>query len=218
MSRARASLVGPLTWVTVLVLSGLLGAGMMAFLRTPVEKLPPESVHGSIPDRWVLPPGRVVILVPEGKQVPASWPFARPIRERQLRDYGFVLARTASELEQVVQDGAQVIWIHRDAVRWVAPDWVRARHGEGHPVGVIDGTIEDLRDWYGIGPGVGGWLRQGGVLPTFALFDGRSCRIGPSGRSIEPPDPWRYLGGATSEHFSLGLVVDASQRAVTFCS
>jgi hypothetical protein len=215
MSRTLTSRMGPLAWATLLVLVGVVGVGTAAFLRTPDKKLPPESVPRTIPDRWVLPPGRVVILVPDGTPIPARWPFTRPVRERQLREYGFVLARTASELDQVVQDGAVVIWIHRDAVHWVDPDWVRARHLEGRPVGVIGGTMEELRNWFDVGPGAGGWLRPGGPLPTFALFDGRQCWVGP--REPSPGGYWVWDGGI-SEKFALGWVVSASHRAATRCT
>jgi hypothetical protein len=218
MHRTLTSFVGPLTWVALLTLLGMIGVGTAAFLRTPLGKLPSDTALRTSPPAWALPPGRVVLLFPESSGVPADWPYARPIPEWKLGAVGFVVVHSTDDLARAVQDGAVVIWIHRDAVHWVDSRWLRARHREGHPVGVIGGTMEELRDWFGIGPGAGGWLRPGSPLPIFALVDGRSCRVGPGGPAIEPPDPGRYLGGGASEHFSLGWVLGVSQRAATFCT
>jgi hypothetical protein len=215
--RPRSS-IGPLTWATLLVLIAMASLGTAGFLKTPLEKLPLDTVPRTTPAPWVLPAGRVAILVPEGSHVPAAWPYARPIPEWRLRESGFVVVHTPRELDQAVQDGAIVIWVHREAVPLVDPAWLRARHLEGHPVGVIDGTMTELRAWFGIGPGAGGWLRPRNPLPIFALFDGRACRLGPDGLVIEPPNPQRFQPGGTSEHFSLDLVISASLRAVTFCT
>jgi hypothetical protein len=218
MHRAAASFVGALTWAALLVLISLVGVGMAAFLQTPLRKLPADAVLRTSPPDWALPPGRVVLLVPEGSAVPAEWPYARPIPDWKLRAVGFVVVHTTAELERAVQDGAVVIWLQREAVHRVDPGWLRDRHRDGHPVGVIDGTMDELWDWFGIGQRNGSWLRAGGVLPTFVLVDGRRCRVGPSGPTIEPPDPSRWLGGGTSEHFSLGWVLSLSHQAATFCT
>lgn len=125
------------------------------------------------------------------------------------------MVHTTADLVQAVQDGAVVIWIHRDAVPWVDPGWLLARHRQGHPVGVIGGTMEELSDWFGIGPGAGGWLRPGNPLPLFALFDGRRCWVPPGGPS--PGGFWVWDGGI-SEHASLNWVVSVSHRAATRCT
>lgn len=218
MSRSLTSYVGPLTWAALLALISMVAVGVAAFLQTPLRKLPADAALRTSPPAWALPPGRVVMFVPQLRQVPADWPYARPIPEWKLRAAGFVVVHTTVDLERAVRDGAVVIWLHREALYRVERGWVRARHFEGHPIGVIDGTMEELWDRFGIGPGAGGWLRAGGVLPTFALVDGRHCLVGSNGPTMGPPDALKWSGSGTSEHFSLDLVLDASQRAATFCT
>jgi hypothetical protein len=195
----------------LLALIGIAGAGTAAFLHPPIERLPPASAPPTAPPAWALPPDRVVVLVPDGSRVPAPWPFARPIDEGRLRAAGLLVVHTPGDLARAVEDGGVVIWLHRDAVPLVDADWVRARYREGHPVGVIGGTMAELWAWFGIGPrDGGGFLRPGSPVPAFALADSRSCGGGPGGQTQQ------RLG--TSEHFSLDWLVSVSRDAALFCA
>src|SRR5215213_2960283 len=93
------ALPGRLAWLCLLALLGLAGSMAVAFLWPPVGKLPPETVPWAAPPAWALPTGRVTLFLPAGSSVPAKWPYARPLPEWQLRAVGFLLVRTAPELE-----------------------------------------------------------------------------------------------------------------------
>ena len=210
MIRTQAAPLRSLAWVGLLALLGLMGTGAVAFLWPPVGKLSSETIPRSFTPEWALPAGRVALLVPEVSSVPAKWPYARPIREWQLRAIGFVLVRTATELERAVEDGAVVIWVHRDAVPMVDPDWLRARYREGYAVGVINGTMIELWGWFGLGDLGGGWIRPGLPRPAFAMVHTWDSQVAP-GVS-------RRGSGGTSEWFNLGMVVEVSRRAADVCT
>ena len=202
--------LGRLAWLCLLALLGIVGTMAMAFLWPPMGKLAPETVPPAAPPTWALPAGRVVLLLPAGSSVPAKWPYVRPMPEWQLHAAGFVLVRSAPELERAVDDGAKVIWLHRDAVRMVDGDWLHSRYRQGYAIGVIGGTMADLSDWFGLGDHGGGWIRPGSPRPAFAIVQVWECQVAPG--------VFRFGSSASSEWFSLPWLVGISWRAANPCA
>jgi hypothetical protein len=79
------------------------------------------------------------------------------------------VVHTMGDLDTAVHGGARVVWIDGRLMDLVPPDWAKAWYRAGVSIGVLDGTIADLADRFGIATNNGNWLQPGSELPVFAL-------------------------------------------------
>jgi hypothetical protein len=81
-----------------------------------------------------------------------------------------------------------------------------AQQDQGHAVGLLDGTMADLSNWFGMAENSPGWIQPGGSCPVFALVQHWRCEgTGNTGSAQK------------SEWLSLGFWVAVSRGAATHC-
>jgi hypothetical protein len=150
----------------------------------PSDLLQPPAWCGASSDGpRALPAGQAVVLLP-----PVGWVMvtselglragADPVRrltEQELRAWGFEVVYTAPDLERLAAVGARVLWVHHDALSAVDPAWARERYADCRAIGVLDGTVADLADRFGLGENGAGWIQPGGTRPVFALLRANPC-------------------------------------------
>lgn len=154
-----------------------------------------------------LPAGAVVVLPLHGqirvlseRGLRAGVDPTRPLTEQELRAWGFTVAHTVSELEQLGAIERRVVWLQHDTLGDVSAAWAQARNEEGTAFGVLDGTMADLADRIGLGENAAGWIQPGTGRPVFALVRAR-CRDAP-GR------------GQTSDWLSVSWLLTATTSAL----
>lgn len=124
----------------------------------------------------VLDRGRAVVLLVRASIAVFSEPGLRagdtPTRRltaQELRAYGFEVAHSVDELHLAVSAGARVVWIDAAALARVPTDWARRWYDLGVAIGVLDGTLADLAERFGIGANNASWIQPGTGRPVFAL-------------------------------------------------
>ena len=144
----------------------------------PFELRSPETGNPLKADGpHALEPGRAVVLVrPGGVLQVFAEPGLRagqaPVRRltvEELRALGFAVVHSLDDLDLLVDAGARVVWFDRAALDQVPSSWVRARYAAGLAIGVLDGTLADLADRFGIGDKQFSWIQPGSGRPVFAL-------------------------------------------------
>jgi hypothetical protein len=96
------------------------------------------------------------------------------------------------------------MWLHRQALQQIDPGWVSAGFAEGRAVGVLDGTMLDLVDRFGLGNNGPSWIQPGTGRPVFALVQARDCPKGPLRRQ-------------SSVWLTLSMLMATSRAAVDTC-
>jgi hypothetical protein len=119
----------------------------------PHDLTEPPSWCGSGEGPRALRAGQVIVLLPPGARLqviggPASG-ASRSVGDQELRSWGAEVAHSAAEMEQVASAGANVLWLHQDALPLIDQTWVRSQYDQGRAVGVLDGTMSDLSHWFG---------------------------------------------------------------------